>query len=124
MAEVKYNNTTFYIWDEIQAEFPELIKLIMATESMDNEERQYWFDILPSMNDTQVDRLFNILETERRKLEELEMKYQEEIKSLNEKHLIEWQEFQTRDAKKKIQEQEALEKEDDPDDVLRLLNSL
>ena len=83
----------------MQAEYPELIKLILATESMDDEERQYWFDIMPSMNDSQVDRLFNILETERRKLEELELKYQEEIKSLNEKHLIEWQEFQTRDAR-------------------------
>lgn len=108
----------------MQAEYPELIKLILATESMDDEERQYWFDIMPSMNDSQVDRLFNILETERRKLEELELKYQEEIKSLNEKHLIEWQEFQTRDAKKKIAQAEANDKNDDPDDVLQMLNSL
>jgi hypothetical protein len=106
MAEIKHNNKTFYINDEIQAEYPELIKLVLATESMDDEERQYWFDIMPSMNDSQIDRLFNILETERRKLEELELKYQEEIKALNEKHLIEWQEFQSRDAKKRIAEAE------------------
>jgi len=91
---------------------------------MDDEERQYWFDIMPSMNDSQIDRLFNILETERKKLEELELKYQEEIKSLNEKHLIEWQEFQARDAKKKIQEAEKEDKNDDPDDVLKMLNSI
>jgi len=47
---------------------------------MDDDERQYWFDIMPSMTDSQVDRLFNILETERKKLEELELKYQDEIK--------------------------------------------
>ncbi|MBW7954826.1 hypothetical protein H3C61_03360 [Candidatus Gracilibacteria bacterium] len=124
MAEIKQNNTTFYLSDEIQAEFPELIKLILATESMDDEERQYWFDIMPSMNDTQIDRLFNILETEKKKLEELELKYQEEIKSLNERHLIEWQEFQSRDAKKKIAEAESKDKDEDPDDVLNMLNSL
>ncbi len=124
MAEIKHNSKTFYISDEMQAEYPELIKLVLATESMDDEERQYWFDIMPSMNDSQIDRLFNILETERRKLEELELKYQEEIKSLNEKHLIEWQEFQTRDAKKKIAQAEANDKNDDPDDVLQMLNSL
>jgi hypothetical protein len=91
---------------------------------MDDEERQYWFDIMPSMNDNQVDRLFNILETERRKLEELESKYQEEIKALNEKHLIEWQEFQMKDSKRKIAEQEKNEKAEDPDEVLNMLNNL
>ncbi|MDD5770015.1 MAG: hypothetical protein PHE25_03540 [Candidatus Gracilibacteria bacterium] len=125
MAEIKHNNKVFYIDDEIQAQYPELIKLILATESMDDEERQYWFDMMPSMNDSQVDRLFNILETERKKLEELEVKYQEEIKSLNEKHLIEWQEFQSRDAKKKIAQAQAQDgDEEDPDEVLKMLNNL
>lgn len=124
MAELKHNWKTFYLSEEIQAQYPELIKLILATESMDDEERQYWFDIMPSMNDNQVDRLFNILETERRKLEELEMKYQEEIKALNEKHLIEWQEFQMKDSKRKIAEQEKNEKAEDPDEVLNMLNNL
>ena len=123
MAELTHNGKTFYISDEIQAQYPELIKLILATESMDDEERQYWFDIMPSMNDNQVDRLFNILETERRKLEELEIKYQEEIKALNEKHLIEWQDFQLKESKKKIMQEEELDDED-PDEVLKMLNNL
>lgn len=124
MSEIKHNNKIFYISDETQAEYPELIKLILATESMDDEERQYWFDITPSMNDSQIDRLFNILETERRKLEELELKYQDEIKWLNKKHLIEWQEFQSKDSKKKIAQAEADDWEEDPDEVLKMLNSL
>lgn len=123
MADIKHNWKTFYITDEMQAQFPELIKLVLATESMDDEERQYWFDILPSMNDSQVDRLFNILETERKKLEELESKYQEEIKALNEKHLIEWQDFQMKDSKQKIKAQEDQD-EEDPDEVLKMLNNL
>ena len=123
MAEITQNWKTFYISDDIQAEYSELVKLILATESMDDEERQYWFDIMPSMNDNQVDRLFNILETERRKLEELEIKYQEEIKALNEKHLIEWQDFQLKESKKKIMQEEELDDED-PDEVLKMLNNL
>lgn len=35
---------------------------------MDDKERQYWFDIMPSMNEQQTQRLFNILETERKSL--------------------------------------------------------
>jgi Spy/CpxP family protein refolding chaperone len=93
---------------------------------MDNNEKQYWFDILLSMTDEQVDRLFDILETERKKLEELEIKYQEEIKSLNEKHLIEWQEFQTKESKEKIKKAEEEDKKSSAsaDDVLKMLDDL
>ncbi len=58
------------------------------------------------MTDEQIDRLFNILMTERRQLEELNIKYQEEIKNLNEKHLIQWQSLQSQKAKEKIKEAE------------------
>jgi hypothetical protein len=58
------------------------------------------------MTDDQIDRLFNILLTERRQLEELNIKYQEEIKTLNEKHLIQWQALQSQKAKEKLEEAE------------------
>jgi hypothetical protein len=91
---------------------------------MDDDEKQYWFDILPSMTDSQIDRLYNILETEKNKLEELEVKYQKEIKDLNEKHLIEWQEFQLKDSKKKIKAEEAKDKKEDADDILGALDDV
>lgn len=124
MADIKHNWKTFNINDELHAKYPELIKLIINTESMDDDERQYWFDIMPSMTDEQVDRLFNILDTERKKLDTLEQKYQKEIKSLNEKHLIEWQEIQMKESKKKIKEEEANDKKENPDEVLQMLNDL
>lgn len=128
MGNIQKNDKTFQISDELQAKFPELIELIIATESMDDDERQYWFDIMPSMTDAQIDRLFDILETERRKLQELEVKYQKEIKALNEKHLIEWQEVQMKEAKKKAQavraEDEKNTKKEDPDEILAMLNDL
>lgn len=126
MADIKHNGVTFYIEDEVQTKYPELIKLILNTESMDDDERQYWFDIMPSMTDSQIDRLYDILETEKQKLEELELKYQKEIKSLNEKHLIEWQEFQAKKAKEKMAEVKKNEKaeEKDPDDVLSMLDDM
>ena len=124
MAELKQNWKTFTISDDTLSLYDELIKMILATESMDDDERQYWFDIMPSMTETQIDRLYNILDTERQKLQELEIKYQEEIKDLNEKHLIEWQEFQMKDSKKKIAKAEAADKSNDADDVLSMLDDL
>jgi uncharacterized protein YsxB (DUF464 family) len=89
------NESKFIINDEVQAKYPQLVNLIKDTESMDDNEKQYWFDVLPTMSDEQVDRLFAILQSEKDKLDELEKKYQEEIRVLNEKHLIEWQEFRS-----------------------------
>ena len=110
MAEIKQNGATYKISDETYSRYKELIDLIIATESMDNEERQYWFDIMPSMTDSQIDRLYNILETEKKELQKLEVRYQEEIKNLNEKHLIEWQEFQMKKAKQKVNKAKAQER--------------
>lgn len=108
----------------MQAQYPELIQLILETESMENDEKQYWFDIMPSMTDDQIDRLFNILDTEKKKLQALEDKYKKEIKRLNEKHLIEWQEYQLKDSKQKVQAAQALDKDEDAEEVLKMLNDL
>ncbi len=126
MAQIQKGDKTFTISDELQAKYPQLIKLIIATESMDDDERQYWFDIMPSMTDEQIDRLFDILETERKKLEDLEIKYQKEIKTLNEKHLIEWQEVQIKEGKKKVEEakKQDQDSEEDPDEILKMLNDV
>lgn len=125
MAQVTRNDFTFNILDEIQVKYPDLVDLILWSESIDNNEKQYWFDILPSMTDEQVDRLFNILMTERRQLEELNIKYQEEIKTLNEKHLIQWQSLQSQKAKEKIEKEE---KNDDAkwdaDKAINMLDTL
>lgn len=125
MAQITKDWFVFNILDEITNQYGELTKLVLNTESMDNNEKQYWFDILPSMTDEQVDRLFDILETERKKLEELESKYQDEIKNLNEKHLIEWQEFQTKESREKIKKAEAADDDaTSADDVLKMLDDL
>lgn len=67
--------------------------MINKTESMDDKEKEYWLDILPSMTYAQIKRLHDILCFEIQRLEECEKKYIEEIKALNKKHLLEWQAF-------------------------------
>ena len=43
---------------------------------------------------------------------------------LNEKHLIEWQEFQLKGSKEKIKAAEAKDKTEDADDILAILDDL
>ena len=51
MAQITKNDFTFTLLDEIQVKYPDLVDLIIGSESIDNNEKQYWFDILPSMTD-------------------------------------------------------------------------
>ena len=88
---------------------------------MDSGEKQYWFDILPSMTPEQVQKLYNILETEKQKLDELENKYQQEIEQLNDKHIIDNQNMQAAESRRKIQEKEQSDKKNNTekaDDIL------
>lgn len=125
MSQIIRDGFTFTILDEIQQKYGELVDLVLGSESIDNNEKQYWFDILPSMTNDQIDRLFNILMTERRQLEELNIKYQEEIKNLNEKHLIQWQSLQSQKTKEKIQQAEKSDtSKQDADDALNQLDIL
>lgn len=60
-----------------------LISLILSTESIDDSERQYWLDLYPSMTKEQANQLYQILDEERYKLEELNKQFLEEIQNLN-----------------------------------------
>ncbi len=125
MAQITHNDFTFVVLDEMQVRYPELIDLILWSESIDNNQKQYWLDILPSMTNEQIDRLFNILMTERIEIQKLDLQFQEDVKALNEKHLIQWQALQSQKAKEKIAEAEKNDSsKQDAEDVLGNLGIL
>lgn len=63
------------ISDEIRAKLPELTDLIIGTDSMENEEKQYWFEIIPVMTQEQLEKFQKFLEAENMELLNLEKKY-------------------------------------------------
>ncbi len=77
------------------------------------------------MTNEQIDRLFNILMTERIEIQKLDLQFQEDVKALNEKHLIQWQALQSQKAKEKIAEAEKNDSsKQDAEDVLGNLDIL
>ena len=68
---------------------PALVDLILKTESMKDEERKYWFQLLPTMSAEQIKKLQNILQNERDQLTELDTKYAHEIAELD-KNAASW----------------------------------
>lgn len=83
LMEIDLDSLTLEELNEIKKGIGKLSELL---------NRDLWnhYDI---MTDEQKKRWKHIMEEEETKLEELEVKYQEEIKTLNERHLIEWQNF-------------------------------
>lgn len=108
----------------VRDKYPDLIELIKATESMDDQERQYWFQILPVMTAEQIAKFKNILVTEKQQLAELDKEYEEELNRLNEKHLLEWKEFESKEKSKAIQEAEAKSNEEEQKTEAELLAKL
>ncbi|TSC58986.1 MAG: Tetratricopeptide TPR3 [Candidatus Peregrinibacteria bacterium Greene0416_19] len=73
---------------DLQATFGGLVALIKESESMNDEERQYWINILPIMTPDQVKNLQQILESERRQLAEIDRQYATEIGRLGQSDQI------------------------------------
>ncbi|OGJ63857.1 hypothetical protein A3C37_01280 [Candidatus Peribacteria bacterium RIFCSPHIGHO2_02_FULL_53_20] len=79
---------TIVIPPETQQKFGEIIALIQASESMNDEERQYWINILPIMTPEQVGNLRQILDNEKSQLAAIDKKYSKEISALGQEELI------------------------------------
>lgn len=65
--------------DDVATRYDDLLALIVRSESMNKEERQYWIDILPVMTPEQVLKLRDILANERDQLAAIDAKYSKEI---------------------------------------------
>lgn len=80
--------TTVTVPDDIRAKFHDLVDLILQSESMNDEERQYWINILPVITQEQIQSLRDILENEKRQLAAIDKKYAQEIEKIGQEETI------------------------------------
>lgn len=107
VATTAVNDKSYNVPQVVLDKYPALVELIKKTESMTDEEREYWFQILPIMTEEQVNRLKGILEEEATQLAKLDDQYQDQLSKLNQKHLDEWSDFQRKKERVAVQEAEA-----------------
>lgn len=103
-------------WKEVEAKYviprlvrekyPQLVQLIKETESMNDEEREYWFQIMPIMTEEQIRKFVGILDNEKQQLQKLDTEYEGEISKLNDKHQVEWDAFEAKKKREEIKQQE------------------
>ena len=53
---------------EVEEKFHDLVEMIKVSSSMDDDERQYWVDVLPIMSEDQIGNLLGILDNEKKQL--------------------------------------------------------
>jgi len=69
----------------VREKFQDLVKLIYETESMNEEEREYWLQIMPIMTEEQITKFRNILVNEKVQLQKLDQEYEQEMSKINKK---------------------------------------
>lgn len=79
---------TLIIPDDIQKKHPALIPLIVKSESMNPEEKQYWINILPVMTGDQIAKLTKILSDERVQLDAIDEKYAKKIETIGQEEFV------------------------------------
>ena len=115
------------ISDETRASFPELVDMIVDSESMNNEERQYWVNILPIMTPEQIQSLLDILNNEKAQLDAIDKKYAKPLTAKEEKDQIAKTEAQIQEKHEdRTEQEEAFEIEDEEasDNLLEKIEEL
>ena len=98
-------NKKFEIPQVVKDNYPKLVNLILEAKSMNDEEKQYWFRILPVVQKNHVKKLFKILITEKRELEKIDMEYKQNLQKLQDSR----QDFKMDAIKKKAETRKKIE---------------
>jgi hypothetical protein len=114
----------FEIPDFVYETYPEMINLTLETESMNDEERQYWFQILPIMTEEQVAKYKEILVTEKEQLAALDSQYSEELVKINDQKAIEAKAIETQKRREEMRVAEEKAQQEEADREAALLKEL
>ncbi len=114
---------------EIPAKFletmPDLIELILRSRSLSNlDDKQSWLNLLPIMNEQQIQKLRAILTREKQKLEEIEKKYEQKKMEIKKKYLQKWQQMWYVKKIENIKQQEEQTREKEMEEADSLLENL
>ncbi|MFA7685749.1 MAG: hypothetical protein WCX95_03030 [Candidatus Gracilibacteria bacterium] len=121
---IKEVEAKYIIPNLIREKFPDLVKLIYETESMNAEEREYWMQIMPIMTEDQITKFREILVNEKTELAKLDQDYQSEMAKLNKNKPQEIDEQALKSKITEIKKAEATEEKTEKQDEDNLLSQL
>ncbi len=108
----------------IREKFPDLIKLIFETESMNEEEREYWLQIMPILTEEQIVKLRDIMVKEKNQLAKLDEEYKNEMARIKGRPPREIDQESVREELARIKEEEKRSMREEEDKASQLLKKL
>lgn len=108
----------------VRDKFPDLVKLIYETESMNTEEREYWMQILPIMSEEQIVKFREILVNEKQQLAKLDNEYENEVARINKSQPAEIDEVKMKEKMQEIKKAETTSEEQEKSQEEELLKKL
>lgn len=87
--------------------------MVVESKSMNDEERQYWLDVMPIMTEEQVANLRNILENEIKERAAADQAYQKGVNDELKKVTVKFDEIKYNEKKKLRKEEEAKHEEEE-----------
>ncbi|MBI5421800.1 hypothetical protein HZA44_01550 [Candidatus Peregrinibacteria bacterium] len=110
--------------EEVRKKYPELVELIKASQSMTNEERQYWVDVLLIMSEDQIQNLRGILANEKKQVDEANQKLKTGMGEEESKVKIHFDEIRYRERKKMLRETEIKSESEEKQNEAALLEEI
>ncbi|MBS8121666.1 hypothetical protein [Candidatus Vampirococcus lugosii] len=116
---------SFDIEEDFIKDMPDLIKMILASKSIDtNESKQNWLNLLPLMTSDQIQKLYDILLKEKEKLREIDEKYENKKMEIKKKYLQKWQQIGYIKKVGKIKEEESNQRSKEEQEAEDLLSQI
>lgn len=113
--------------DSTKQQFSVLVQMIVDSESMNDEERQYWINILPIMTPDQITNLENILTNEKKQLKAIDEKYAAQVQNISNEELLKKTGAERRARREeRASSEQAIEHEEaaEMEDVLKQIENL
>lgn len=123
-AQTGNGTSNVHVPADIARTHPALIDLIIHSESMNDEERQYWIDILPAMAPEQIEQLMDILKNERDQLAAIDAKYEKEIDNVGQQASIQHMENERRSKQAQLKSQEETIREEEEEKADQILKDI
>lgn len=96
-------------------------QLIASTTALNEVEKKYWLDLLPTMNEGQLTQLKAILESEQKNREVIDQKYGKKLEDVAQKYLNRWDSEKTRAARTAREQEEQKHREEEHSQAEKLL---
>lgn len=115
----------FTIPDNFLESEPDLVVLVLKSRSLaKNEEKQSWFNLVPMMNQEQIEKLRDILTRERDKIAEIEAKYEQKKAEIQDKYQTKFDAVAYKNKMSNINSDEVSKREQEIEEADSLLDNL